>query len=208
MTAAEVLAFWFGQPSATQPRAEWFRKDPAFDDLIRQRFGDTIEKALAGGLQPLRPALHLLVHRTHKPRAPRRRFAGCRDGGLSKRQVQSRLQRSKRLPLQRQAARRTAQTLAQGIQPLCLRVQVAAHAPLQGRGRSVELRQRFGLRRRGQAVPAQVALDRFGSQVRRIERLATPLHPQTASFSDGLASSERSARTRRCSASATRPGAG
>ena len=51
MMPAEVLAFWFGQPSVTQPRAEWFRKDPAFDDLIRQRFGDAIEAALAGGLQ-------------------------------------------------------------------------------------------------------------------------------------------------------------
>jgi uncharacterized protein (DUF924 family) len=50
-TAADVLAFWFGEPPASQPRAEWFRKDAAFDGLIRQRFAATIETALAGGLQ-------------------------------------------------------------------------------------------------------------------------------------------------------------
>ena len=47
---AEVLGFWFGEPPATAPRAEWFRKDPAFDEGIRQRFGDTLKAALAGGL--------------------------------------------------------------------------------------------------------------------------------------------------------------
>ena len=46
--AAEVLAFWFGD--ADVARLEWFRKDPAFDDLIRQRFGGLIEQALAGAI--------------------------------------------------------------------------------------------------------------------------------------------------------------
>ncbi|MBA4174990.1 MAG: hypothetical protein C0505_00280 [Leptothrix sp. (in: Bacteria)] len=49
--AAPVLAFWFGEPAATTPRAEWFRKDPAFDTEIRARFGALIEVALGGGLQ-------------------------------------------------------------------------------------------------------------------------------------------------------------
>jgi len=49
MTPDEVLAFWFGH--AELPRAEWFRKDAAFDDGIRQRFGATLETALAGGLR-------------------------------------------------------------------------------------------------------------------------------------------------------------
>ncbi|MDP1535049.1 MAG: DUF924 family protein [Rubrivivax sp.] len=49
--ADAVLAFWFGAaPLAT--RAEWFRKDPAFDDAVRQRFGASIEAALAGTLGP------------------------------------------------------------------------------------------------------------------------------------------------------------
>lgn len=44
----EVLGFWFGPEPV--PRAEWFRKDPAFDEAIRQRFGATVERALAGEL--------------------------------------------------------------------------------------------------------------------------------------------------------------
>jgi uncharacterized protein (DUF924 family) len=33
-----VLGFWFGEPRG-KGRAEWFRKDPAFDGDIRARFG-------------------------------------------------------------------------------------------------------------------------------------------------------------------------
>jgi uncharacterized protein (DUF924 family) len=54
MTAQEVLDFWFGAPgSATdgQKRREWFVKNEAFDADIRQRFGDTIAQAIAGGLR-------------------------------------------------------------------------------------------------------------------------------------------------------------
>lgn len=44
--AQDVLDFWFGPPPLVQARPEWFRKDPAFDDLIRARFSSTIEQAL------------------------------------------------------------------------------------------------------------------------------------------------------------------
>ena len=44
--AREVLDFWFGDAPAA--RAEWFRKDPAFDAQIRERFGVLIEAVLAG----------------------------------------------------------------------------------------------------------------------------------------------------------------
>jgi uncharacterized protein (DUF924 family) len=46
--AAEVLDFWFGVTDAA--RDEWFRKDDAFDASIRERFGASVEQALAGGL--------------------------------------------------------------------------------------------------------------------------------------------------------------
>lgn len=46
--AAEVLDFWFGD--ADVARAEWFRKAPAFDAAIHQRFGGLIGRALAGGI--------------------------------------------------------------------------------------------------------------------------------------------------------------
>ena len=50
-SANEVLDFWFGSPLTTQPRPEWFRKDPDFDERIRQRFGAALAQALGGGLQ-------------------------------------------------------------------------------------------------------------------------------------------------------------
>jgi uncharacterized protein (DUF924 family) len=51
--AAEVLAFWFGNAGDSfylQTRAEWFRKDAAFDNSIAERFGALIEAALRGEL--------------------------------------------------------------------------------------------------------------------------------------------------------------
>ena len=50
----DVLDFWFGppdDPGHRLPRPAWFRKDPAFDQQVRERFGPTIEAGLAGGLQ-------------------------------------------------------------------------------------------------------------------------------------------------------------
>ena len=59
-TPDAVLAFWFGAPEAaaalTQAvgaygtvRDEWFRKDAAFDSMLRARFGAAIDNAIAGG---------------------------------------------------------------------------------------------------------------------------------------------------------------
>ena len=47
-----MLDFWFGasnHPQRRTSRAEWFRKDPAFDAAIRSEFGDAVQRALAGG---------------------------------------------------------------------------------------------------------------------------------------------------------------
>jgi uncharacterized protein (DUF924 family) len=46
-----VIDFWFGAPPTESPREQWFRKSEAFDAAIRERFGDLIEQALAGGLR-------------------------------------------------------------------------------------------------------------------------------------------------------------
>ena len=54
MTPQDVLDFWFGAPGSAlhgQPRREWFVKNDAFDAVIRDRFGPTIEAAVAGGLR-------------------------------------------------------------------------------------------------------------------------------------------------------------
>lgn len=52
---AEVLAFWFGAPPLAV-RAEWFRKDPAFDEAIRARFGARVDDAIDGRLPALDPS--------------------------------------------------------------------------------------------------------------------------------------------------------
>jgi uncharacterized protein (DUF924 family) len=46
--ATAVLDFWFA--GSNEPRAEWFKKDAAFDALIAERFGTLIEQALSDGL--------------------------------------------------------------------------------------------------------------------------------------------------------------
>jgi uncharacterized protein (DUF924 family) len=45
--ARDILAFWFGPPPRVE-RAEWFRKDDAFDATIRERFGPAVEAAIDG----------------------------------------------------------------------------------------------------------------------------------------------------------------
>jgi uncharacterized protein (DUF924 family) len=52
--ARQVLDFWFGAPgTATHGtmRAEWFRKNEAFDAAITRRFSPLIEQALRGELR-------------------------------------------------------------------------------------------------------------------------------------------------------------
>jgi len=49
----DVLDFWFGAPGSAEfgsQRKEWFTKDDAFDRLIAERFGLTVEQALRGEL--------------------------------------------------------------------------------------------------------------------------------------------------------------
>ena len=48
----EILDFWFGVPGSVeygQARNVWFRKDDAFDALVRAQFGGAVEAAIAGG---------------------------------------------------------------------------------------------------------------------------------------------------------------
>jgi uncharacterized protein (DUF924 family) len=51
--AGEVLDFWFGregEPGYGEFREAWFRKDPAFDADVTERFAALYEEAVAGGL--------------------------------------------------------------------------------------------------------------------------------------------------------------
>ncbi|MBM3504752.1 MAG: DUF924 domain-containing protein [Alphaproteobacteria bacterium] len=52
-TPSEVLTFWFGSATLdapVEPQERWFKKDPAFDQLIRERFAAMVEVAERGGL--------------------------------------------------------------------------------------------------------------------------------------------------------------
>jgi uncharacterized protein (DUF924 family) len=52
-TAREVLDFWFGregEPGYGEFREAWFRKDPEFDQQVRDRFEALHEAAVTGGL--------------------------------------------------------------------------------------------------------------------------------------------------------------
>jgi len=46
VTATEILRFWFEE---TRPR-QWFAKDPAFDDLLRERYVGLTRQAIKGEL--------------------------------------------------------------------------------------------------------------------------------------------------------------
>ena len=45
-SVSDVIAFWFEESKPEQ----WYKKDPDFDDAIRERFEDSIVAALAGRL--------------------------------------------------------------------------------------------------------------------------------------------------------------
>lgn len=51
----QVLQFWFGGSSdelLSAPRDAWFKKDPVFDGIIRERFAPLLAELAAGTLQP------------------------------------------------------------------------------------------------------------------------------------------------------------
>jgi uncharacterized protein (DUF924 family) len=60
----QVLSFWLG-PEPGKSRAEWFRKDEAFDEEIRRRFGDLHASAARRELEAWRaspePLLALVI---------------------------------------------------------------------------------------------------------------------------------------------------
>nr|WP_297381977.1 DUF924 family protein [uncultured Roseateles sp.] len=53
-SAQRLLNEWFGPPGSAQDgqiQMKWFKKDPAFDDALRERFGAVVAQALDGGLR-------------------------------------------------------------------------------------------------------------------------------------------------------------
>lgn len=74
-TPAAILDFWFGAPPL-QARAEWFRKDAAFDERIRAQFGAVVDQALAGPLGWGDDALSRLAEIVVLDQFPRNLFRG------------------------------------------------------------------------------------------------------------------------------------
>ena len=56
VTPDSILDFWFDRAAGRelQPRKAWWEKNPAFDEEIRQRFNDAVERALAGNFEDWR----------------------------------------------------------------------------------------------------------------------------------------------------------
>ncbi|MGB3200843.1 MAG: DUF924 family protein [Nodosilinea sp.] len=88
----EILRFWFGEQEDPegeygQLRQVWFKKDAAFDDVIRRRFLEDVERAMAGELDAWRSqprsclALVLLLDQFPRNlfRGDARSFEGDRD---------------------------------------------------------------------------------------------------------------------------------
>ncbi len=76
-TPESVLEFWFGNalesPESTAARrTDWFGKDPAFDEHIRERFGELPSRAMLGELdtwrKEARPSLALVLILDQFPR--------------------------------------------------------------------------------------------------------------------------------------------
>jgi uncharacterized protein (DUF924 family) len=85
----EILRFWFGDPADPngeygQQRKVWFKKDPAFDDAIRQRFLEDVDRAMAGELdvwrQQPRSCLALVLLLDQFPRNLFRGDTHCFEG--------------------------------------------------------------------------------------------------------------------------------
>jgi uncharacterized protein (DUF924 family) len=60
-TATDILDFWLGEPQSAdygKPRAVWFQKDTAFDQLLRDRFFAVYEQAAVDGLAHWQEDLH------------------------------------------------------------------------------------------------------------------------------------------------------
>lgn len=69
--AQQIIDFWF-DGNVSERRKAWFVKDPEFDDEIRSRFGEAVEQAAAGELDPMAEtsegALALLILLDQFPR--------------------------------------------------------------------------------------------------------------------------------------------
>ena len=75
ITPDAILRFWFGEAEAGE-RAEWFRKDAAFDSTLRARFGACVDAAIAGDFGAWTSPQHRLARVLLLDQFPRNVYRG------------------------------------------------------------------------------------------------------------------------------------
>ena len=177
----EVLEFWFGredEPGYGEFREAWFRKDPEFDRLIRDRFEPLYEAAAAGDLDGWREnarsclALVILLDQF-----PRNMFRGDPRSYAADRKAQEMAQYAVDHALDRELPE---------FQRMFLYMPFMHSEDLELQRRSVELFR--GLGGEGEADPSSYAvqhmeiIERFGRFPHRNEILGRQTTPEEAEF--------------------------
>ena len=179
--AEEVLSFWFGregEPGYGEFREAWFRKDPEFDQQVRDRFEALYEAATAGELdgwmEEARSCLALVIL---LDQFPRNMFRGDRRSYSTDRKAQE---------VAEYAVDRALDRELPAFQRMFLYMPFMHSENLEHQRRAVEL---FGtLQEWGDSDPAHYAelhmriVERFGRFPHRNEILGRPTTPEEAEF--------------------------
>ena len=187
--ADEVLDFWFGREGEDDHgefRDAWFRKDPAFDEEVRERFGGLYERAAAGELdgwrEDARSCLALVIC---LDQFPRNMFRG--DG-------HTHATDAKALETAKYAVERALDRELPPLQRMFLYMPFMHSENLEEQERSVELFERLAEKPgapdvTSYAVGHKEIVERFGRFPHRNEILGRQTTPEEAEFLKGPNSS-------------------
>ena len=177
----EVLEFWFGredEPGYGEFREAWFRKDPEFDQQVRDRFEDLYETAASGRLddwkEEARSCLALVIL---MDQLPRNMFRGDPRSYATDRKAQEAAEHAVDRALDRELP---------PFQRMFLYMPFMHSENLEHQRRSVELFRALG--GEDEADPASYAvrhmeiIERFGRFPHRNEVLGRQTTPEEAEF--------------------------
>jgi uncharacterized protein (DUF924 family) len=178
-TAREVLDFWFGregEPGYGEFREAWFRKDPEFDKLVRDRFEALYEAAATGELdgwkEEARSCLALVIL---LDQFPRNMFRGDPRSYATDRKAQK---------VSEYAVDRAFDRELPAFQRMFLYMPFMHSEDLEHQRRSVELFRGLGGEddATGYAVRHMEIIERFGRFPHRNEVLGRRTTPEEAEF--------------------------
>ena len=187
--ADEVLDFWFGREGEDDHgefRDAWFRKDPAFDEEVRERFGGLYERAAAGELdgwrEDARSCLALVIC---LDQFPRNMFRGDERTHATD---------AKALETAKYAVERALDRELPPLQRMFLYMPLMHSENLEEQERSVELFERLAEKPgapdvTSYAVGHKEIVERFGRFPHRNEILGRQTTPEEAEFLKGPNSS-------------------